>query len=90
MCTPAVPSPYLKFTRERENGLIFPDSRLNAPAFLLAGRSRRYGGDQADETAEVSFFNFYKSYNMEFEDKRTVYSKFAFWLLPWEVKPGVP
>lgn len=23
------------------------------------------------------------------EDKRTVYSKCAFWLLPWEVKPGV-
>ena len=23
------------------------------------------------------------------EDNRTVYSKCAFWLLPWEVKPGV-
>ena len=34
-------------------------------------------------------YRFYKAYNMEFEDKRTVYSKCAFWLLPWEAKPGV-
>ena len=41
MCAPAVPSPYSKFTRGRENGLTFPSSRLNAPAFLLAGRRQR-------------------------------------------------
>ena len=41
MCAPAVPSPYSKFTRGRENGLTFPGSRLNAPAFLLAGRRQR-------------------------------------------------
>lgn len=34
-------------------------------------------------------YRFYKAYNMEFEDKRTVYSECAFRLLPWEVKPGV-
>ena len=35
------PSPYSKFTRGRANGLTFPSSQSNAPAFLLAGRRQR-------------------------------------------------
>ena len=32
---------------------------------------------------------FYKAYNMEFEDKRTVYSECAFRLIPREDEPSV-
>lgn len=34
-------------------------------------------------------YRFYKAYNMEFEDKRTVYSECAFWLIPREDEPSV-
>ena len=34
-------------------------------------------------------YRFYKAYNMEFEDKRTVYSECAFQLIPREDEPGV-
>ena len=34
-------------------------------------------------------YRFYKAYNMEFEDKRTVYSECAFRLIPHEDEPSV-
>ena len=34
-------------------------------------------------------YRFYKAYNMEFEDKRTVYSECAFRLIPREDEPSV-
>jgi len=84
----AIPTDYIDLARRPDNGAAAGADIFDTAVFGFLAPT--FGCSQLLQAAGIDIeYRFYKAYEMEIEDKRTVYGECAYRLVPREDEPSV-